>query len=50
VKVLREDKDMSVAKLKWGFGPPGEEPKVTGEDIVTVINGKIERCYAFVEA
>jgi hypothetical protein len=45
-----ESKDMWVTRLKWGTGPPGSEKfNVTGEDVVTIVGGKIERLYTFLD-
>ncbi|EPS44396.1 hypothetical protein H072_1588 [Dactylellina haptotyla CBS 200.50] len=42
--------DLSVARLRWGYGKAGEAPEVTGLDVVTVKDGKIERLYTFLDA
>lgn len=28
--------------MRWSYGPLGEEPKVFGEDVATIVNGKIQ--------
>ncbi|KAF1817130.1 hypothetical protein P152DRAFT_366674, partial [Eremomyces bilateralis CBS 781.70] len=38
-----------VARIKWAGGPKGELPMVFGEDVATVVEGKIKTMYAFVE-
>ncbi len=43
------DTDTWVARVKWGVGLPGEEPGLTGLDIVTIVAGKIKSCYTFIE-
>ncbi|KAH8810929.1 hypothetical protein F5884DRAFT_897452 [Xylogone sp. PMI_703] len=49
VQILYEtqDEDFRVARLQWGHGTPGEEPVVTGEDVVTIVGGKIKSLYTF---
>jgi hypothetical protein len=44
-----ENSNIQVGRLKWGFGLPGETPIVTGEDVVTVIDGKIETLLTFID-
>jgi hypothetical protein len=34
----------------WGHGPAGESPKITGEDVITVRDGRIASLYAFIDA
>lgn len=51
VQILKTEGDLAVARLKWGYGP-GSQPedfKVTGEDVVTIVKGKIERLYTFLD-
>lgn len=48
-EVLHQLGDTHVGKLKWGFGPLGEPPKVLGEDVLTIEDGKIARLYTFLE-
>ena len=38
-----------IGKLSWGFGPAGEEPKVTGIDVVVVSDGRIDALYTFLD-
>lgn len=38
------------AKVKWVYGPPGEAPKVFGEDVAVVVDGKIYSLCAFIDA
>lgn len=49
--VLSEDKetDTWVTRLKWGVGPKGGEFVLTGEDIVTIVGGKIKALYTFLD-
>jgi hypothetical protein len=35
--------------LKWGFGPEGEDFKVTGEDVFTIVDGKIKKLFTFLD-
>jgi hypothetical protein len=52
VQVLAQDPaniTVQVGRLKWGFGLPGETPIVTGEDVGTIIDGKIETLLTFVD-
>ncbi|ORY05294.1 hypothetical protein BCR34DRAFT_572125 [Clohesyomyces aquaticus] len=43
VDVLKrsDDEDLWVTRPKWGFG------KVTGEDIVTIVGGRVKTLYTF---
>lgn len=52
VETLKYDEqdDVWVTRLKWGVVAPGEPPKVTGWDVVTVVKGRIKACYAFVDS
>jgi SnoaL-like protein len=36
--------------IHWGFGPPDEQPRVTGMDVVVVREGKIAALYTFLDA
>jgi hypothetical protein len=36
-------------RLAWGFGPPGEAPKVTGLDVVIAREGRIAVLYTFLD-
>ena len=36
-------------RLAWGFGPPGEPPRVTGLDVVLVREEKIAVLYTFID-
>lgn len=49
--MLKEDAetDTWVTRLKWGLGPTGGEFALTGEDVVTIVGGKIKAMYAFVD-
>ncbi|KAJ5443930.1 uncharacterized protein N7458_007802 [Penicillium daleae] len=42
-----EDEDLRVARLPWGYGHPGKDTEITGEDVATVVGGKMERLYTF---
>ena len=45
------DANSGVGRLPWGFGPPGEPPKITGIDVlVTSDDGRITALYTFVDA
>lgn len=52
VDVLAEDKETGtwVTRVKWGVGPPGGAFVVTGEDVVTIVGGKIKTLYTFLDA
>ena len=39
-----------VGRQAWGYGPSGQPPKVTGEDVITVRDGRIASLYAFIDA
>lgn len=52
VNVLPEhdgDIELRVARVRWSYGAPGEQPKVFGEDVATVVNGKIKMLVALIE-
>jgi hypothetical protein len=51
VDVLQRDEreDLWVTRLKWGVGPPGGEFKLTGEDVLTIVAGRIKSCYTFLD-
>jgi ketosteroid isomerase-like protein len=36
-------------RLAWGFGPPGEPPRVTGLDVILTRDGKIAALYTFLD-
>ena len=38
-----------IARLSWGYGPEGETPKATGEDVVIVEGGKVKTFFAFLD-
>ncbi len=40
----------NAGRQHWGFGPPGEAPKVTGTDFVIVKDEKIVALYTFLDA
>lgn len=44
-----ESAGVRVARLKWAFGPANGDPTVRGEDIATIIDGKISQMCAFIE-
>lgn len=39
-----------VAKIPWGYGPPGAQAVTTGIDVLVVKNGKIGAVYVFPDA
>ena len=40
-----------VGRLPWGYGPPGETPKVTGIDVLVASDdGQISALYTFLDA
>jgi len=39
------DHGMRVVRQAWNYGPPGD-PKVFGQDIATIVDGKIKLLYA----
>ena len=43
------EEKMRVARVKWSYGPPDEAPKVFGEDVATVVDGKIKMLVAIIE-
>ncbi|KAK5171306.1 uncharacterized protein LTR77_004450 [Saxophila tyrrhenica] len=43
------DGGMQVVRQAWGYGPPGEEPKVKGQDVATLVEGKIQMLVAILE-
>ncbi|KAK6340068.1 hypothetical protein TWF730_001841 [Orbilia blumenaviensis] len=43
------DSEISVAMLRWGYGKPGETPEVTGLDVISIKDGKVERLYTFLD-
>jgi hypothetical protein len=51
VDVLQKDEkeDLWVTRLKWGVGPPEGELKLTGEDVLTIVEGRIKSCYTFLD-
>ena len=49
VEILTQAGDISVSRITWGLGPKGEEFKAKGTDIITIRDGKIERCYTFLD-
>lgn len=51
VDVLQKDEkeDLWVTRLKWGVGPFGGELTLTGVDVLTIVAGRIERCYTFLD-
>ena len=51
VDVLQKDdkEDLWVTRIKWGVGSPGGEFKLTGMDVLTIVAGRIEKCYTFLE-
>ncbi|MCR0983404.1 nuclear transport factor 2 family protein [Roseomonas populi] len=36
-------------RLAWGFGPPGQPPRVTGLDVVLVREGRITSLFTFLD-
>src|SRR5579863_7084952 len=45
------DANSGVGRLPWGFGPPGEPPKITGIDVLVASDdGRITALYTFVDA
>jgi hypothetical protein len=36
-------------RLHWGFGPPGQPPRVTGLDVIVVRDGLIAELYTFLD-
>lgn len=43
------ESNMRAARVKWAYGPPNEDPKVFGEDVATVVDGKIKMLVAIIE-
>lgn len=53
VECLKHDDedDVWVTKVKWGIKRPGSgEMGLVGEDILTIIGGKIKTCYTFLDS
>jgi len=45
------DANSGVGRLPWGFGPPGEPPKITGIDVLVASDdGRITALYTFADA
>jgi hypothetical protein len=44
-----DDDSLRVARLSWTYGLPGQVPEITGEDVATVVSGKIQRMYTFID-
>jgi hypothetical protein len=45
------DVNSGVGRLPWGFGPPGEPPKITGIDVLVASDdGRITALYTFADA
>ncbi|KAF3210219.1 hypothetical protein TWF106_010752 [Orbilia oligospora] len=42
--------EIGVARLRWGYGKPGQEPELTGLDVISVKDGKVERLYTFLDS
>lgn len=40
---------VGAGRIGWSHGPVGEPPKVTGEDIAIVRNGRIVELFAFID-
>jgi hypothetical protein len=36
-------------RVTWGFGPPGQAPRVTGMDVITVREGQITQLLTFLD-
>jgi hypothetical protein len=51
VNVLKEDAETDTwfTRLRWGVGPKGGEFVLTGEDVVTIVGGKIKALYTFLD-
>ncbi len=45
-----DEEGLCVVKLSWGYGPPEEKPQVLGENVATLVNGKIKFLYAILES
>ena len=43
------DSEMRVSSVKWSYGPANEQPKVFGEDVATLVDGKIKILIAIIE-
>ena len=37
-------------RLAWAYGPPGEAPRVTGQDVILAREGRIARLVVFLDA
>jgi len=43
------DSHNGIGRLRWGFGPAGRKPAVTGLDVIVSKAGKIEALYTFLD-
>ncbi|KAF2632531.1 hypothetical protein BU25DRAFT_487009 [Macroventuria anomochaeta] len=52
VECLKHDveEDIWVTRVKWGVGPKGAAPGLTGWDVLTIVGGRIKACYTFLDA
>ena len=52
VDVLHQDEEADLwgTKVKFGVGPAGGDLILTGEDVLTIVRGKIKALYAFIDA
>jgi SnoaL-like domain len=44
------DSHNGIGRLRWGFGPAGRTPAVTGLDVIVLKAGKIEALYTFLDS
>ncbi|EGX48577.1 hypothetical protein AOL_s00080g206 [Orbilia oligospora ATCC 24927] len=42
--------EIGVARLRWGYGKASQEPELTGLDVISVKDGKVERLYTFLDS
>jgi hypothetical protein len=44
-----DEDEVRVARLSWSYGIPGEVPEISGEDVATILGGKIQTMYTFID-
>jgi hypothetical protein len=51
VECLKHDSetDTWVTRVRWGVGVSKEELKLTGWDVLTIVDGRIKACYTFLD-
>jgi len=49
-ELVAPDSHNGLGRLRWGFGPAGKTPAVTGLDVIVSKAGKIEALYTFLDS